>query len=193
MLGVRANEDVENKNETPTFANINDDDRISLIRFYDSKSTTHIGYLIATVLGFIGFQNSMLIQSIKIPPAFIYALFLTLGVYFFVRAFYWTLNSTAAFWIKAYSGDYLLKNIQNKGKLDHIQFNSVQCLGASISDYYLKNKYYAKKGYYGEKKLSLKNLIFYIFRIWLGRLLFGILFYPLSLLIISIFFKITLS
>jgi hypothetical protein len=104
-------------------------------------------------------------------------------VYFLGRAYYWTLYSTATYYIRAYSNDHQEKVFkgenENQKKPDHLQFNVIKGVSDSIADYYLHRKYYETE------HIGKKNCVFVFFRskwrFYLGPILVGVAVLVLSL------------
>jgi len=87
-----------------------DDDtqaRFTLINFYDSKSRSHLTYLMTLTIAFVGFIVGQfnLFNINKMASAII---FIPLIIYFLGRAYYWALMATTANIARIYSLDYIL-------------------------------------------------------------------------------------
>ncbi len=152
----------------------NIDNRLELIRFYDSKTTTHVGYLIADILAYISLQAS-LIGKLNDPSImrFLTALFIASGSYFIGRAYYWTRRATVAFWIKTYTVQHQKDTYKNSKQKDIFEYNELFRLSDTIADYCLKI------GEFEKDKNYKPNWIFIIFH---SRWITGILLLLIGLI-----------
>jgi hypothetical protein len=88
--------------------------RSTLIDLYSQKSTDHIGYLIASILAFLGFislnlSNVPLLFSASIAGIFIGSVF-----YFFCRAYYWSLLIDQTMNVRIYTEEEMTDNLYHK-------------------------------------------------------------------------------
>jgi hypothetical protein len=170
---------------------VNDDDtssRQELLRYYNSKVTSHIGYLITAILALLGIQTGKISEFLIFKPMFFVAILVSSMVYFLGRAFYWTRMSSSIFYVKTYSQETIIKlNREFEPVNGRFVYNQLEGLNLAIIDFNLRQGVW--------KDLPIKKHHYYLFKLfggWTGKklliiliLFFMILFYFLKFSVIG--------
>ena len=162
------------------FVKVDFDERIELVKFYDSKTTANLLRLITVSLAIIGFQSGELIEVFgpqspilhSIILAIMLATFLTAMFYFLGRALYWSYISTALCSVRSMSESYINNNYPGwEGETSKYQYS------------YMTGLLVAAKYECSHSKYIFRRCVYKIFNQY-NRLIVCLIFFSFTLLMI---------